>query len=158
MQVHLPRSPSAANFLGTDGVFDEVHSTLSPGGLLHLSSNVEDVAVSMLERAITRGFSPLLDASQGRFEQVPTPRHRTRVGAFPTAPSGSSPANPLGTRAMSRRQELYRQMGGARAEGVEWDAGKRLLLDGGVLGGATSETELTYALEGRQTFRVTLTR
>ena len=93
------RAVSAADprFLGHSSIFDAIHESLAPGGELFLASNVEDVALTLLEGAQRRGFEPLT---------VPTTHGSDDRGAVAST--------------VPRRQQRWRQLGGDRADGECW--------------------------------------
>jgi tRNA G46 methylase TrmB len=122
----LPASPEDECFLGHASVFDEIATSLAPGGTLHLASNVEDVALTMLHTAQSCGLEPVVEPADG------------------AAPESAAAAAAV----VPRRQQRWREAGGERADGEYWRAGVAMPW--------ASETERTHALEGRPVHRVVL--
>ena len=125
--AQLPLDEHDPTFLGNAAVFEEIHRTLAPGGLLYLASNVEDVAVTMLRTGEACGFEAHVEE-----QEAATPVALHERGAQ-TAP---------------RRQLRWRDAGGERAEGLEWRSARQMAW--------ASETERTYEVEQRPVHRVIL--
>jgi len=135
----LPPSASSDAFLGNAAVLAEAARLLAPGGRLLLSSNAEDVAVTMATAARELGL-----------EIVPEPSGMAQRG--PAAEPGG---------ALSRRSTRWREQGGSRAEGPGWRRGAGWALQGGspaaALGRpAWSETELAHRVDGAAVHRIVL--
>lgn len=127
-------SADASSFLGHTSVFDEIAHTLAPGGELYLASNVEDVALTLLQNAQSHGLEPLTVPSAACTDaQLPPPTATEARAASPP-----------------RRQQLWRAAGGQQADGPCWRAASAMLW--------ASETERTHRLEGRAVHRVVLAK
>ena len=129
-------SAATLDFFAEPRLFDEIASTLCTGGHLHVASNVEDVAVRLFASAL----------ATGRFEAVTDTAAGAGAAAFSAIPP-TPPTALLSEAPIPRRQALWREAGGERAEGAAWEYGAATLLE------ARSETELAYALESRPTYR-----
>ena len=129
----LPESADDPRFLGHAEVFDEIAESLAPGGELFLASNVEDVALSLLSNAEHHGFEALTQPPTGSSKQTRT--SLVAGGATPTAPREL------------RRQQRWRAVSGARADGACWKAAQEPMP-------WASETERTHQFEGREVHRV----
>ena len=139
----FPRAAaSSLDYFATPPFFDAVADTLGTGSTLHLAANVEDVALAMCDSAMaTRRFAPLVLPPSGSPPRYHAPPEAAMGAATPTACARSP-----------RRQQAWRRESGRRASGPAWRVGQLCLPE------ARSETELAYALEGRQTYRVVLER
>lgn len=146
----LPSSAESDDFLGGRQVIEEAVNTLSVGGTLLLASNVEDVALSMRECAEATGMRVLSHASAEPTTSLAGKSPQAGKSPHPEASGGAGSGGARSDRTDSRRTHLWRQAGGARAEGAEWEYGAKQLLE------ARSETELAYALQGRQVYRLIL--
>ena len=123
-------SSADSTFLGHASVFDEAVATLAPGGCLYLASNVEDVALTLLDRAVERGLEPMHEAPAADLTLQ--------------LPKGAAPDPVL----VPRRQARWREAGGGRAEGGAWAAARPMLW--------ASETERSHIVERRPVHRVVL--
>ena len=126
--AQLPSSHVDTSFLGHAEIFDEMARSMVPGeGQLYLSSNVEDVALTLKRNAEAAGFeAELIEEEEGshacdaKAKEIATPR----------------------------RQQLWRAAGGERAEGPEWDAARPMPW--------ASETERAHQCDGRPIHRVVM--
>ena len=127
----LPSSAKDPTFLGHAGIFDEIVDSLAPGGRLYLASNAEDVAVTLMRHGTDRGMEVLTETPAGDVSAVDGSVDHRDDGLL-----------------VPRRQKLWRQAGGALAEGEAWRAARPMLW--------ASETERTYSVESRPVHRVVL--
>lgn len=130
----LPSSADDPSFLGHSDVFAEIGDALAPGGLLCLASNVEDVAVTLLDTAERHGFEALTTPPPELGLPLPTGDGKGAVGGAETTLA-------------PRRQQRWHTAGGERAEGACWRLAPQPLP-------WASETERTYLIEGRPVHRV----
>ena len=147
--TQLPATPDCPTFLGSQQVLDEVARTVRVGGTVHLASNVEDVAVTLLDHARKAGLEPLrVDELLDGGEPL-----RDEGGAVSAARSTGDAS----ARELTRRQEQWRAGGGELAVGGGWETST-----GDERARPTacwaSETERTHELEGRPVHRIVLRR
>ena len=143
----LPASPRAASFLGNEEVIEDMAACLAPGGALYLASNVEDVAVTMMSSAQSRGLVAQRHATDAEARlhlawgakgvELEIPPEQTAQ----TTGGASSLLVP-------RRQSRWREAGGTPAIGAPWESARPMLW--------ASETERTHILEERPVHRVVL--
>ena len=126
----LPSSADDPSFLGHAQTFDAIVECLAPDGTVHVASNVEDVALTLLETSQRAGLAP-----------VTKPLHASG-DAEARKPAVATPT------AAPRRQQRWRESGGARADGACWQVARRGLW--------ASETERTHGLEERPVHRCVL--
>lgn len=168
----FPRAPKETlDFFADAAFFRCAASTLTSGGVLLMAANVEDVALTLFENAMSAGcFEPIVVPDDDCATNQPlTMLTRTAAPYVCDDPPKAEASllhdqaswrkpKPDGTHARGgrsdarqpQRQLQWRRFHQARAIGPAWSSGRLLLPE------ARSETELAYDLEGRETYRIAL--